>query len=443
MPATRNGGRGLATKACTSEVHGSAPSANILGRRFLGRYQPESGLVMLSLSFVEFDPNRNSFGIEDDHRDVRCDHRVADARGLVEATILVSCTGGGPMKRLWLVRLGKHGEQEAHALETSELVLGFRVGDLRFAKDRDAVLKILQQTSPDEKPKRLLNFAAQLNQFSNTIQLGDVVVVPLKTIGKIAIGEITGPCTSTTEGYPMRPVRWLNAEVPRETFRQDLLYSFGAFMTVCEISRNDALRRVEAVLKTGSDPGYESGSAAPSMPASPDAATAEEAEIDLDRIARDQIERRIASAFTGHDFTRLVAEILKAQGYIVNVSPPGPDQGIDIVAGRGGLGFEAPRLVVQVKSGNVVADQPTLQSLIGAVHDTQADQGLLVCWGGFKKPVEQRRNELFFRIRLWGRADVLDALLECYDRLPEEFRADLPLRRTWMLVSAEEEEPSG
>ena len=29
---------------------------------------------------------------------------------------------------------------------------------------------------------------------------------------------------------------------------------------------------------------------------------------------------------------------------------------------------------------------------------------------------------------------MLDALFEVYDRLPEEFRAELPLRRTWMLV---------
>jgi restriction system protein len=343
------------------------------------------------------------------------------------------------MKRLWLVRLGRHGEKEAHGLDTGELVLGFPVGDLRDAKDRDAVLKIVEQKMPG-KPKTQLNFAAQLNQFSNTIQNGDLVVVPLKTAPKIAIGEITGPCTPTTDGHPMRPVRWLKAEVPRDVFRQDLLYSFGAFMTVCEISRNDALQRVEAVIKTGRDPGYESGSAAPPRPpASPEAPTAEEADVDLDAIARDQIERRVASAFTGHDFTRLVAEILKVQGYIVNVSPPGPDSGIDIVAGRGALGFEAPRLVVQVKSGNTVADQPTLQALIGAVQDTNADQGLFVSWGGFKRPVEQRRNELFFRIRLWGRAEILDALFEVYDRLPEEFRAELPLRRAWMLVPEEEE----
>jgi restriction system protein len=77
--------------------------------------------------------------------------------------------------------------------------------------------------------------------------------------------------------------------------------------------------------------------------------------------------------------------------------------------------------------------------LIGAVQDTHTDQGLLVCWGGFTKPVEQRRNELFFRIRLWGRMDVLNALFAVYDRLPEEFRAELPLKRTWMLVPEDEE----
>ena len=332
------------------------------------------------------------------------------------------------MKRLWLVRLGKHGEQEAQALENGELVLGFRVGDLTTAHDRDAVLKIVERTYPDGKHKTLLNFAAQLNQFSNTIEKGDLVVVPLKTQSAIAIGEITGPCTPTAEGCPKRPVRWLKPDVPRDLFRrQDLLYSFGAFMTVCEISRNDALPRVEAVLKTGRDPGYEAGAAPGRASASSDAPTAEDADFDLDKIARDQIERRIASAFTGHDFTRLVAEILKAQGYAVNVSQPGPDQGIDIVAGRGALGFEAPRLVVQVKSGNVIADQPTLQALIGAVQDTHADRGLLVCWGGFKKPVEQRRNELYLRIRLWGKIEILDALFEVYDRLPEAFRAELPL----------------
>jgi restriction system protein len=64
--------------------------------------------------------------------------------------------------------------------------------------------------------------------------------------------------------------------------------------------------------------------------------------------------------------------------------------------------------------------------LIGAVQDTQASHGLLVCWGGFNRSIEQRRNELFFRIRLWGRKEIIDALFEVYDRLPEQVRAELP-----------------
>lgn len=344
------------------------------------------------------------------------------------------------MRHLWLVRLGKHGEQEAHALDTNELILGFRIGNLTAAHDLSAVLRLVEQAMPEKRQATQRNFAAQLNQFGNAMQNGDLVVVPMKTARQIAIGEVTGPCAVTTDGHPKRPVRWLKPDVPRDTVRQDLLYSLGASMTVCEISRNDALLRVEGILKTGRDPGYEAGAVSPPRaPASQGAPTAEdEGGTDLEFLARDQIERRVTSVFAGHDLTWLISEILKAQGYIVEVSAPGPDRSIDIVAGRGALGFDAPRLVVQVKSGNIRADQPTLQALIGAVQDTHADRGLLVSWGGFTKAVEQRRNDLFFRIRLWDSRDVIDALFEVYDGLPEALRAELPLRRTWMLVSETE-----
>lgn len=339
------------------------------------------------------------------------------------------------MARLWLVRLGKHGEQEAHALAQSELVLGFKVGDLSAAKDRDAVLELIAKAFPDKKAKTQLNFAAQLNQFCNVMQVGDLVVVPLKTAPQIAVGKVTGPY-SNSSGRPARPIQWLKPDLPRAVFRQDLLYSFGAFMTVCEVRRNDALRRVEAILKSGHDPGYEGEV---EMPGS-SATDASDQIADLAVFGRDQIERFIASSFVGHDLTRLIGEILKAQGYLVNVSPPGPDKGIDIVAGRGPLGFEAPRLVVQVKSGNITVDQPTLQALIGAVQDTHAEYGLMVCWGGFKNTVDTRKNDLFFRIRLWGRAEIIDALLQVYERLPEELRAELPLRQVWTLVPSQEDE---
>jgi restriction system protein len=165
-------------------------------------------------------------------------------------------------------------------------------------------------------------------------------------------------------------VKWLATDIPRDAFKQDLLYSFGAIMTVCEVQRHDALKRVLAVVQGGKDPGY---GATPDLP-SKSQLTGEmigediDQTVNLELIARDQIERRISSVFTGHEFTNLIAAILTAQGYETHVSPAGPDSGIDIVAGRGALGFESPRLVVQVKSGDIKVDQPTLQSLIGCVQ---------------------------------------------------------------------------
>lgn len=344
-------------------------------------------------------------------------------------------------QRLWLVRLGRDGEYKPDALDRNLLNIGFSmVRDLASAKTRDQVLDAVRETFPDAKPATQGNYAAQINQFVNTIAEGDIVVSPLKTLGKVGIARVTGPYQRLPNGHPARAVEWLTTDLPRDAFRQDLLYSFGAFMTVCEVRRNNALARVLAVLKTGRDPG---DGAAPTIAPRPAASTATtatteeptaEEQLDLERVARDQIERRISSSFVGHDFTRLIAAILTAQGYQVHVSPPGPDAGIDIVAGRGALGFEGPQLVVQVKSGDISADQPALQSLLGCVQDTHADQGLLVSWSGFKPTVRKRTNDLYFRVRFWGRDEIVSALLDVYPRLPEAIRAELPLRPIWTLV---------
>lgn len=93
---------------------------------------------------------------------------------------------------------------------------------------------------------------------------------------------------------------------------------------------------------------------------------------------------------------------------------------------------------MQVKSGDLIADQPTLQGLIGCISDVQAEHGLLVSWSGFTSPVRQRVNELYFRVRLWGRDEILDALFRTYDRLPESIRADLPLQRIWAYLPEED-----
>jgi predicted Mrr-cat superfamily restriction endonuclease len=240
------------------------------------------------------------------------------------------------MTRLWLIRLGKNGEYEEAAIDENVLTIDFGIGeDISQYKDREALIAKMALLFPNDKPNRHRNFAAQVNQFANIAQDGDLVVSPLKTSSTIAIGRIAGPCTPGPNGETRRRVQWLKTDIPRDVFRQDFLYSFGAFMTVCEISRNDALQRVLAMLQNGRDPG----------------------------------------------------------------------------------------------SGTTTT---------GNMTNTHADHGLIVSWGGFTSAVRRRTNELFFRVRLWGREELLDNLLASYERLPEDIRAELPLKRIWTLVLEEE-----
>ena len=229
--------------------------------------------------------------------------------------------------------------------------------------------------SPDQKPRRQLNFARQLLAFAVTMQTGDVVILPRKLTSQIAMGRVTGPYRFShvnSEHRHTRRVEWLQTDIPRTTFEQDLLYSFGAFMTVCNISRNDAARRVAAVLAGKADPGpsVPTGTKAKEAPATEDQA---EAVPDLVQMAHDQIVARIQSRFPGHALTRLVDAVLQVEGWVTKVSPPGPDGGVDILAGRGSLGLDGPRLCVQVKSQQKPRGRHGVPHLAG--HDADLQRG--------------------------------------------------------------------
>jgi restriction system protein len=114
------------------------------------------------------------------------------------------------------------------------------------------------------------------------------------------------------------------------------------------------------------------------------------------------------------------------------VSPPGPDGGIDISAGRGPLGLDTPRVLVQVKSGSQIG-APVVAQLQGVMTTYGADQGLLVAWGGLTKQARDTLRHQQLRVRVWEATDVVDGVLRTYDRLPEEIRAQLPLKRIWVL----------
>jgi restriction system protein len=343
------------------------------------------------------------------------------------------------MTHLWIVRAGKHGERELAAIEQSRLLPGFvEVGDLRKLQDRDANLAHLKQVLLDAGQNRLKNFAAQLNQFAHTIQIGDLVVMPRKVTNGVAIGEVTGNYTYDADDpyRHSRAVKWLEVSVPRDVFKQDLRHSFGAFMTICEVKRNSALERVRNVLKTGVDPGALLGKqgTAPAQVPDEDADAADYA-TDIEDVANQQIISLIKSEFAGHALADLVAEILRVEGYTTRVSPPGADGGVDILAAGGMLGLGEDRICVQVKSGDGAANHDVVLRLIGSVSNTQARTGLLVSIGGVNAVAQKELDNKFFKLRLWQMPDLLKALFRTYDDLSDETRSKIKLKQIWAPIS--------
>ncbi|GHD56957.1 hypothetical protein GCM10007350_04920 [Jeongeupia chitinilytica] len=119
-------------------------------------------------------------------------------------------------------------------------------------------------------------------------------------------------------------------------------------------------------------------------------------------------------------------------------SSEGADGGADILAGNGPMGFGQQCICVEVKSESGPIDRPTVDKLLGAMTKFNANQGLFVSWSGFKPNVQKDLASSFFRLRLWGRNELLEQLFVHYDKLQDELKAELPLKRIWTVSVPDE-----
>ena len=340
---------------------------------------------------------------------------------------------------VWLVRAGRHGQNEDFAIERRCAVIGWdELPDLSGVQNRDEIRELLAREHPEASNSSLGVNTGQVWKFCREINEGDLIVLPLKTRSVIAIGRSTGAYEYKPQNPDgarhTRPLEWLRTDIPRSAFDDDLLNSFNSLLTVSSPRAENAEERIRAILEgrapeTRRPPGEEDA----------EVEQAAAAQQDLEENAADQIRTYMGRRFRGHELARVVGQVLQAQGYQTRISPAGPDGGVDVIAGRGPMGFDSPRLCVQVKSSDSPLDVGVLRELQGVMRNFGAEQGLLVSWGGFKQSVLKEARQLFFEIRLWDAGNLVAALLENYERLPDDLQAELPLKRIWTLVQQEAE----
>lgn len=341
---------------------------------------------------------------------------------------------------IWMVRAGRTGEFESKFLNEGKIYLTWDQSDhdLSLLKSRRDVYNALMKDYPDEKPGTIKNWTGQVFPFVNEMAIGDWVALPSKVKAAIHFGRIKGGYTYHSKAespfFHSRKVEWFAKDVPRSNFDQDILFSLGAAMTICRISRHDAENRLMAMSKNN----WQSTT---TKLESFDNETEVESRgrIDLEEFSKDQIAKYIIQKYKGHGMARVVEAILKAKGYVTYRSPEGPDKGVDILAAPEPFGFGKPRLCVQVKTGDTPIDRPTLDQLLGTMQNFKAEQGLLVSWAGFKTTVDKEIPSQFFSIRLWDQNAIIYELLNVYDKLSEDLKAELPLKRIWALNISEDE----
>lgn len=339
---------------------------------------------------------------------------------------------------LWVVRAGRHGEQQETAIKENLVCHAWNeLPDYSTYSSRDELRQLYQKLNPRDSEKQVTAGLGQVWRFAKEIQQGDLVALPLKTEAAFAFGRVIGNYQYNLVApnvMHIRRVEWIKT-IPRSALPSDILLSMSGMLTIFKVSRNDAESRVRKLLESPTI----ATESVPEITASEADEPAGDDTVNLEEAARDEILKFIQAKFKGHDLARLVDAILRAQGYKTEVSPPGPDGGVDILAGSGPHGFDRPRLCVQVKSGSGAEGQKTYNELLGVVTKFDSEQGLLVSWGGFTNPVKQDARKAFFTIRLWDQGDVVNAILQNYDRLDDEIKAELPMKRIWIMVNDEAE----
>lgn len=335
---------------------------------------------------------------------------------------------------------GLHHNRGRPLIQEGVAAIGWEdAGDFTdFPDDREQFKDRLRSVYPGKSEAWVANAAGQLRRFRHVISVGDLIIYPRPEDRTINVGRVAGDYVYDADRFNgsyrnQRLVDWIKVGLPRDSFSQGCLYEIGAAMSVFMVKTHgdEFVAAIDGASAAASPSATAESNSA--VPASDDAAElAAEDEPTVERIrdfTRDFVLKRFNTDLKGHPFAEFCGQLLEALGYTTQVSPPGADQGIDILATEDPLGVKPPALKVQCKSGSGQTKSEQVQALNGTL--TGSDQGLYISLGGFTPPAKQAAAGMP-KMRLMDARQLIDLVLNHYTDLPDEAKQAIPLRRVWM-----------
>ena len=355
--------------------------------------------------------------------------KAGKTRGLLAlgSATLLRCSGmaglGDLMKQGWVVRAERGGRLYDAFKENAVIAIGWAgIGPLTELKTREKIAGKVAAIWPEWKPQAVAMSAGQLHRFRSEMKIGDHVVTYDPSRRVYLVGEIAGDYRwdprIDADDPNVRSVTW-QGEVSRDLLSVRSRNSLGAISTLFQLPPDvveDLLRALTS-----------------HQPAKADAT--EPAEVAEEDVFKNIQEKAIeftkdrVNALDWFDLQELVAGLLRAMGYKTRVSPAGADRGKDIVASPDGFGFESPRIVVEVKHRQGAIGSQAIRSFLGGRHPQ--DKGLYVSTGGFSKDALYEAERASIPLSLMTIDDLVEAVIQNYDRLDIETQQLLPLKRIY------------
>lgn len=330
---------------------------------------------------------------------------------------------------MWKVTAGRGNAHISGFLDHGVVAIGFLdAGNYSAATGRDELIALFSEASPDDRPQSVLVRASQAWRFLNEVQIGDQVISYDPNDRLYHLGRITGVPEHRPEWIEglqiARAVAW-SITVSRDSLSQATRNSLGAILTIFLVPQS-AVGEINAL--ANGIIGQSQDTPTPSLIEDVLVADLGDPYSDI----ADQALERVKDKLLGLDWAEMqdiVAALLRALGYRTMVSPAGPDRGRDIVASRDGFGFEAPRIVVEVKHRKGPMGAPEVRAFLGGRHSE--DRGLYVSTGGFTREAQYEAERASTVTHLMTLDGLARALIEQYESLDERGRAILPLTKLY------------
>jgi restriction system protein len=326
----------------------------------------------------------------------------------------------------WMVRAARNGLLAADFKDKSIVAVGWRyVGDLTNIRDLHQMRDAVGAAYPEMKPGAVINAAGVLHKFRTLIKVGDTVVSydPERRI--YLFGEVSSDYrydpTVFDEHPNIRSVKW-HAEISRDQLSAGSKNSLGSTLTLFD--PGDSVLAEIRSLAAGVRPQTQA--------TSEDDVEKEESEVifnDTLSKAHEFIKDKILS-ISFDDMEALTAALLRSMGYKTRVTPKGPDQGRDVIASPDGLGFQAPRIIAEVKHRpNESMGAEKIRGFIGGLRE--GDRGLYVSTGGFTREARYEAGRSNVPVTLVDSDYLADLVVEHYEAFDAEGRSLIPLKKVY------------